>query len=69
MPVNMVTRPVEKIKRVTLTWGPEPSSDPRSGTSTAPAAVAAVGAAVPGAAASQMVLAAAVDMMVVLEED
>jgi hypothetical protein len=66
MPVNMVTRPVEKIKRVTLTWGPEPSSDPGSGTSAAPAVV---GAAAPGAAASQMVVVAAAGLMVVLEED
>jgi hypothetical protein len=63
MPVNMVTRPVEKIKRVTLTWGPEPSSDPGSGTSAAPAVA-------PGAAASQIVVAAAAaGLMVVLVED
>jgi hypothetical protein len=68
MPINMVTRLVEKIKRVTLTWGPEPSSDPGSGTSTA---VAAVGAAAPRAAASQMVVVAAATagLIVVLEED
>jgi hypothetical protein len=49
----MITRPK---KRATLTWGPEPSSDPGSGTSAAPAAVLA--AVAPGvAAASQMVVA------------
>jgi hypothetical protein len=58
-------------KRATLTWGPEPSSDPGSGTSAALAAVAAVGAAVaPGVVvASQMVVAAAAGLMVVLAED
>jgi hypothetical protein len=68
MPVNMVTRPVEKVKRVTLTWGPEPSSDPGSETSAAPTAV---GAAAPRAATSQMVVAAteAAGLMVVLVED
>jgi hypothetical protein len=70
MPVNMVTGPVEKIKRVTLTWGPEPSSNPGSGTFTAPAAVAAVGGAAPWAVVSQMMVAAAVaGPMVVLVED
>jgi hypothetical protein len=67
MPVNMVTRPVEKIKKVTLTWGREPSSNPGSGTFAAPATV---GVAAPGAAASQMVVAAAATgLMVVLVED
>jgi hypothetical protein len=64
MPVNMVTRLVEQIRRVTLTWGPKPSSDPGSGTSAAPAAV---GAAAPRAAASKMAVAAG--LMVVLVDD
>jgi hypothetical protein len=71
MPINIVTRPVEKLKKVTLTWGPEPSSNPGSGTSAALAAVAAVGVAAPEVAASQMVMAAvtAVGLIVVLVED
>ena len=69
MSVNMVTRPMGKIKRGTLTWGPEPSSDPRNETSAAPATVA-VGAAAPRAVASQMmVVVATTGLMVVLVED
>jgi hypothetical protein len=65
----MVTRPVGKMKRGTLTWGPGPSSDPGSETSAAPAAVVAVDATAPAAVASQMMVAAAVGLMVVLVED
>jgi hypothetical protein len=36
----MITKPVEKIKRGTLTWGPKPSSNLGSGTFAAPAAAA-----------------------------
>jgi hypothetical protein len=69
MPINMVTRPVRKIKMGTHTWGPEPSSDPRNETSVAPATVV-VGAAAPRAVASQMmVVVAATGLMVVLVED
>jgi hypothetical protein len=69
MPINMVTRLVRKVKRGTHTWGPEPSCDPGSETSVAPAAVV-VGAAAPGAVASQMMVAAAVaGLMVVLVDD
>jgi hypothetical protein len=68
MTVNMVTRPMGKIKRGTLTWGPEPSSDPGSETFAAPTAV---GATAPGVVASQMMVVAAVvaGLMVVLVED
>ena len=67
MTVNMVTRPMGKIKRGTLTWGPEPSSDPGSETFAAPTAV---GATAPGVVASQMmVVAAAAGLMMVLVED
>jgi hypothetical protein len=68
MSVNMVTRPMGKIKRGTLTWGPKPSSSPGSETSVAPAVVAIVGAAAPGVVASQMMVVAAA-LMVVLVED
>jgi hypothetical protein len=69
MPINMVTRPVRKIKRGTHTWDPEPSSDPGSETSAAPTVVA-VGGAAPGAVASQMMVVAAVaGLMMVLVED
>jgi hypothetical protein len=64
----MVTRPMGKMKRGTLTWGPGPSSDLGSETSAAPAAVATVDAAAPVAVASQMMVAAA-GLMVVLVED
>jgi hypothetical protein len=59
-----------KKRGVTVTWGPEPSSNPGSETSDAPAVVAAIGAAAPGAAVNQVVVAAAaVGLMVVLVED
>jgi hypothetical protein len=62
----MVTRPMGKMKRGTLTWGPGPSSDPGSETSAAPAIVAADDAADPAAVASQMMVAAGL-MMVLVE--
>jgi hypothetical protein len=66
MSVNMVTRPMGKMKRGTLTWGPGPSSDPGSETSAAPAAV---DAAAPAAVASQMMVAGVAGLMMVLVED
>jgi hypothetical protein len=65
----MVTRPMGKMKRGTLTWGPRPSSDLGSETSAAPSVVAAVDAAAPAAVASQMMVAAAAGLRVVLVED
>jgi hypothetical protein len=62
-------RPMEKMKRGTLTWGPGPSSDPGSETSAASAAVVAADAATPAAVASQMMVAAVAGLMVVLVED
>jgi hypothetical protein len=58
-----------KVKRGTLTWGPEPSSGPGSETSVAPAVVAVVGVAAPGVVAGQMIVAVAAGLMVVLVED
>jgi hypothetical protein len=49
----MITKPVKKIKRGTLTCSPGPSSDPGSGTFAAPAAAPGV----------------AVGLMMVEEED
>jgi hypothetical protein len=66
MSVNMVTRPMGKMKRGILTWGPGPSSDPGSETSATPAAV---DAATPAAVASQMMVAGAAGLMMVLVED
>jgi hypothetical protein len=66
----MVTRPMSKMKRGTLTWGPGPSNDLGSETFAASAAVVVVDAVAPVAVASQMMMAAvAVELMVVLVED
>jgi hypothetical protein len=66
----MVTGPIRKMKRGTLTWGPGPSNNLGSETSAAPAAVAVVDVAAPVAVASQMMMAAvAAGLMVVLVED
>jgi hypothetical protein len=66
----MVTRPMRKMKRGTLTWGPGLSNDLGRGTSAAPATVAVVDAAAPVVVASQMMMAAvAAELMVVLVED
>jgi hypothetical protein len=58
-----------KMKRGTFTWGPGPSSDLGIETSAAPTVVAVVDAAAPTVVASQMMVAAAVGLMVVLVED
>jgi hypothetical protein len=67
----MITRLVKK--GAILTWGPGPSSDPRSGTTAAPAAAVVVVVAVAPdvVAAGPMVVAevVAVDPMVVVAED
>jgi hypothetical protein len=66
----MVTRPMRKMKRGTLTWGPGLSNDLGSKTSAAPTAITIVDAAAPVAVASQMMMAAVVaELMVVLVED
>jgi hypothetical protein len=66
----MVTRPMRKMKRGTLTWGPGLSNDLGSETSAAPTVVVVVDAAAPMAVASQMIMeAVAVELMVVLVED
>jgi hypothetical protein len=65
----MVTRPMGKMERGTLTWGPGPSSNLGSKTSAAPAAVATVDAAALAAATNQMMVAAVAGLMVVLVED
>jgi hypothetical protein len=66
----MVTRPMGKMKRGTLTWDHGPSNDLGSETSAAPTAVAVVDAAAPVVVARQMMVAAvAARLMVVLVED
>jgi hypothetical protein len=66
----MMTGPMGKMERGTLTLAPGPSNNLRSETSAAPAAVAAVDATAPATAASQMMVAeAAVGLMVVQVED
>jgi hypothetical protein len=66
----MVTTPMRKMKRGTLTWGPGPSNDLGSETSAAPDAVAVVDATAPMVVASHMMMAAvAAGLMVVLVED
>ena len=64
----MVTRPMGKMKRGTLTWDPGPSNDLGSETSTGFAAVPVVDAAAPMAVAGQMMVVTAAGPMIVLAE-
>jgi hypothetical protein len=65
----MMTIPMGKMEMGTLTWAPGPSNGLGSEMSAAPVAVAAIDAAAPAAAVSQMMVTAAARLMVVQVED
>ena len=63
----MVTKPMGEMRRDTLTWGPGPSNDLGSETSTVLAAVVVDAAAIMAVAGQMMMV--AVGLMLVLVED